>query len=51
VVDGPHRLVFVAGLTNVDASAGFRAQPVQAFENIKTALASVGAARITSGGS
>ena len=45
-VNGPHRLVFVAGQTGVDASGkaaqGFRAQAVQAFENIKTALASVG---------
>jgi enamine deaminase RidA (YjgF/YER057c/UK114 family) len=44
--NGPHRLVFVAGQTGVDASGkaaqGFRAQAVQAFENIKTALASVG---------
>ena len=45
-IDGPHRLVFVAGQTGVDASGkaaqGFRAQAVQAFTNIKTALASVG---------
>ena len=45
-VNGPHRLVFIAGQTGVDASgkaaAGFRAQAVQAFTNIKTALASVG---------
>jgi enamine deaminase RidA (YjgF/YER057c/UK114 family) len=45
-VNGPHRLVFVAGQTGVDASGkaaqGFRAQAAQAFENIKTALASVG---------
>ena len=45
-VNGPHRLVFVAGQTGVDASgkAGqeFRAQAVQAFTNIKTALTSVG---------
>src|SRR6516162_6384215 len=45
-VNGPHRLVFVAGQTGVDASGKsaqeFRAQAVQAFENIKTALASVG---------
>lgn len=45
-VNGPHRLVFVAGQTGVDASGkaaqGFRAQAVQAFTNIKTALASVG---------
>ena len=44
-VNGPHRLVFVAGQTGVDASGKaakeFRAQAVQAFENIKTALASV----------
>jgi 2-iminobutanoate/2-iminopropanoate deaminase len=45
-VNGPHRLVFVAGQTGVDAGGkaaqGFRAQAVQVFENIKTALASVG---------
>jgi len=45
-VNGPHRLVFVAGQTGVDASGkaakGFRDQAVQAFTNIKTALASVG---------
>jgi len=45
-VNGPHRLVFVAGQTGVDASGKsaqeFRAQALQAFENIKTALASVG---------
>jgi enamine deaminase RidA (YjgF/YER057c/UK114 family) len=45
-VNGPHRLVFVAGQTGVDASGKtaqeFRAQAMQAFENIKTALASVG---------
>ena len=45
-VNGPHRLVFVAGQTGVDASGktaqGFRAQAMQAFENIKTALASAG---------
>jgi enamine deaminase RidA (YjgF/YER057c/UK114 family) len=45
-VNGPHRLVFVAGQTGVDpsgkAAEGFRAQAVQVFTNIKTALASVG---------
>ena len=45
-VNGPHRLVFIAGQTGVDASGKaakeFRAQAAQAFENIKTALASVG---------
>ena len=45
-VNGPHRLVFVAGQTGVDATGKaapeFRAQAVQAFENIKAALASVG---------
>lgn len=45
-VNGPHRLVFIAGQTGVDASGktaeGFRAQAQQAFNNIKTALASVG---------
>ena len=45
-INGPHRLVFIAGQTGVDASGkavqGFRAQAMQAFTNIKTALASVG---------
>jgi enamine deaminase RidA (YjgF/YER057c/UK114 family) len=45
-VNGPHRLVFVAGQTGVDVGGkparGFRAQMVQAYANIKTALASVG---------
>ena len=45
-VNGLHRLVFIAGQTGVDAGGksapGFRAQAMQAFENIKTALASVG---------
>lgn len=45
-VNGLHRLVFVAGQTGVDASGktaqGFRAQATQAFENIKTALVSLG---------
>lgn len=45
-VNGPHRLVFVAGQTGVDpsgkAAQEFRTQAVQAFTNIKTALASVG---------
>src|SRR5712692_5493139 len=45
-VTGPHRTVYLAGQTGVDASGkvaeGFRAQVVQVMENIKTALASVG---------
>jgi enamine deaminase RidA (YjgF/YER057c/UK114 family) len=45
-VNGPHRTVYLAGQTGVDATGkpaqGFRAQAVQVFENIKTALASVG---------
>src|SRR5215831_18157400 len=45
-VNGPHRTVYLAGQTGVDASGkvaeGFRAQAVQVFENIKTALAAVG---------
>ena len=45
-VNGPHRVVYLAGQTGADASgkaaADFRAQAVQVFENIKTALASVG---------
>ena len=46
-VTGPHRVVYFAGQTGADASgkvsADFRAQAVQVFENIKLALASVGA--------
>ena len=45
-VNGPHRIIFIAGQTGVDASGkpaqGFRAQATQVFENIKTALNSVG---------
>lgn len=45
-VNGPHRTVYLAGQTGADATgkvaADFRAQAVQVFENIKTALASVG---------
>ncbi len=45
-VNGPHRTVYLAGQTGVDAGGkvaeGFRAQVVQVMENIKTALASVG---------
>jgi len=45
-VNGPHRLLFVAGQTGVDPSGkparGFRAQIVQAYANIRTALASAG---------
>src|SRR5437763_10290250 len=45
-VNGPHRTIYLAGQTGVDANgkvAGdFRAQAVQVFENIKTALAAVG---------
>jgi len=45
-VNGPHRTVYLAGQTGADATgkvAGdFRGQAVQVFENIKTALASVG---------
>ena len=46
-VTGPHRTVYFAGQTGADAngkvSKDFREQAVQVFENIKTALASVGA--------
>jgi enamine deaminase RidA (YjgF/YER057c/UK114 family) len=46
-VTGPHRVVYFAGQTGADAngkaSADFRTQAVQVFENIKIALASVGA--------
>ena len=45
-VIGPHRTIYLAGQTGVDANGrvaeGFRAQAVQVMENIKTALASVG---------
>jgi enamine deaminase RidA (YjgF/YER057c/UK114 family) len=45
-VNGPHRIIFIAGQTAVDAGGkaaqGFRAQATQVFENIKTALNSVG---------
>jgi enamine deaminase RidA (YjgF/YER057c/UK114 family) len=45
-VSGPHRVVYLAGQTGIDANGnvaqGFRAQTVQVMENIKTALASVG---------
>ena len=45
-VDGPHRTVYLAGQTGIDANGkvaeGFRAQAVQVMENIKTALGSVG---------
>lgn len=45
-VNGPHRTVYIAGQTGADASGkvgpNFRAQAVQVFENIKTALAGVG---------
>src|SRR5580704_17847817 len=45
-VNGPHRIIFIAGQTGINASGkpapGFRAQATQVFENIKTALNSVG---------
>jgi enamine deaminase RidA (YjgF/YER057c/UK114 family) len=45
-VNGPHRTVYLAGQTGADANGKvapeFRAQAVQVFENIKTALTSVG---------
>jgi enamine deaminase RidA (YjgF/YER057c/UK114 family) len=45
-VNGPHRTVYLAGQTGVDANGkvaeGIRGQTVQVMENIKTALASVG---------
>jgi enamine deaminase RidA (YjgF/YER057c/UK114 family) len=45
-VNGLHWIIFIAGQTGVDASGkpaqGFRAQATQVFENIKTALNSVG---------
>jgi len=45
-VNGPHRVVYIAGQTGVDkdgkVAQGFRAQTVQVMENIKIALAAVG---------
>jgi enamine deaminase RidA (YjgF/YER057c/UK114 family) len=45
-VNGPHRTVYLAGQTGIDANGkvaeGFRVQAVQVMENIKTALGSVG---------
>ena len=45
-VNGPHRVVYLAGQTGQDASGkiaqGIHDQAVQVMENIKTALASVG---------
>jgi 2-iminobutanoate/2-iminopropanoate deaminase len=46
-VNGPHRIVFLAGQTGHDANGklaagGIRGQATQIMENIKTALASVG---------
>ncbi|HEY2186250.1 MAG TPA: RidA family protein [Xanthobacteraceae bacterium] len=45
-VSGPHRTIYLAGQTGVDATGkvaeGFHAQAVQVMENIKTALASIG---------
>ena len=42
-VSGPHRTVYLAGQTGVDASGKVaEAQAVQVFENVKTALAAVG---------
>jgi 2-iminobutanoate/2-iminopropanoate deaminase len=45
-VNGPHRTVYLAGQTGVDANGkvaeGIRGQTVQVMENIKTALGSVG---------
>jgi enamine deaminase RidA (YjgF/YER057c/UK114 family) len=46
-VTGPGRTVYIAGQIGVDASGkvadGFRAQATQVFENLKVALAAVGA--------
>jgi enamine deaminase RidA (YjgF/YER057c/UK114 family) len=46
-VNGPHRIIILAGQTGQDANGklvpgGIRGQAVQVMENIKTALASVG---------
>jgi enamine deaminase RidA (YjgF/YER057c/UK114 family) len=44
---GPARVVYIAGQLGIDRSgtfaAGFEAQAVQAFENVKAALEAVGA--------
>jgi enamine deaminase RidA (YjgF/YER057c/UK114 family) len=44
-VNGPHCAVYIAGQTGADASGkvaqGFRAQALQAMENLKTALATL----------
>jgi enamine deaminase RidA (YjgF/YER057c/UK114 family) len=46
-VNGPHRTVYFSGQTAADAggkvATTFRAQAIQVFENLKIALASVGA--------
>jgi enamine deaminase RidA (YjgF/YER057c/UK114 family) len=46
-VTGPHRVVYFSGQTAADASGkvatNFRAQAIQVFENLKMALAAVGA--------
>lgn len=45
-VNGPHRMVYLAGQTGADASGkvadGIRAQTTQVMENIRTALAFAG---------
>jgi enamine deaminase RidA (YjgF/YER057c/UK114 family) len=45
-VNGPHRVVYIAGQTGVDkdgkVAEGFRAQAVQVMENIRIALSAVG---------
>jgi enamine deaminase RidA (YjgF/YER057c/UK114 family) len=45
-VNGPHRVIYIAGQTGVDkdgkVAQGFHAQVVQVMENIKIALAAVG---------
>jgi enamine deaminase RidA (YjgF/YER057c/UK114 family) len=46
-VNGPHRVIYIAGQTGVDANGkvaeSFQAQAVQVLENIKAALAGAGA--------
>ncbi len=46
-VNGPHRTIYFSGQTAADANGKvattFRAQAIQVFENLKMALASVGA--------
>ena len=50
-ITGPGRIIYIAGQLglkpNGDIAGDFRAQVVQAFENLKSALAAVGAGFLT----